>query len=290
MTDAREAPDRIIAGLSRLDQDLPTLPSILAEVSRLTSSDDSSAADLVRVVVQDQALTARVLRAANSAYYGLRDKISTLDRAVVVLGFDMIRSLALGASVVQVLSSFPSCPEIDLPAFWLHAAAVAVFTEDQRAAVEVSPGEAFTAGLLHDIGKIIMLVYFEDDFRNVVRRARKDGLDFHEAELAEIGLGHDFVAGQMLRRWGLPSGLAEAVRLHHQPMEALSSTPLAARVHLADFAARALKIGFSGAETVKPLSPDFMAALGLKKDNLRQRLEDMAKAVPKVLSLAAALT
>jgi len=282
--------DRVIETLNRMDQDMPSIPAVLGQIMNLTDSDESSAGDLVRVLSRDQALTARILRVANSAFYGIRNKVTTVDRAVLVLGFEKVRRLAVGASFMAGFSNRVEQKRFDLDGFWLHAAAVGVFSERlARERGAESPGDAFTAGILHDIGKLVMLVYFEAEFFRVLDRAARDEIDFHHAEMLELGLGHDLVAGLVLRHWYIPDHLAEAVREHHHPATSGAEPGLAARVWLADYAARRLEIGFSGSPHLDDRPDERPTGPAFGDQALAATVEALAGEKERIVDLAGAL-
>lgn len=283
--------ERLLKALIRIDRDLPTIPVILGEIMALTASDRSSAGDLVRILNRDQSLTTRILRVANSAFYGLRDKTATLDRALVILGFDMVRNLAACASLIALTPGRRPNHPFDLDTFWRHTAAVGVLAE--RLAREThagQPGEAFTAGLIHDIGKLVLLVHFPDEFGRVLERAEAEGLTVREVELRELGLGHDFVAGLLLRRWCIPDALVEAVGAHHDPVALSPGGPLAALIHLANYASYVLEIGSGPWTPPPPPVRASFAALGLHPQDMPEVLKRLAGEQTRILGLAAALT
>ena len=287
---APELEERIVRTLNQLDQDLPTIPVVLSQVMSLTASDTSSVQDLTKILNQDQALTARILRVANSAYYGLRNKVTTIERAVVTLGFDMVRNLAASASFIHYFSSQNQHKDFPLNQFWVHATAVGVYSSTlARERGGVDHGDAFTAGILHDIGKLVMLVNLAKEFGQVLERVARDEMDFHEAEMAELGVGHDFVGGLILRRWNIPETLASAVEKHHKPLEAEDNFELAAILHITDFAARRFELGASGSPYIRPLSRKLINRLGMTPQDLKALLGRLAREKDNVFALISAL-
>ncbi|MBW2059929.1 MAG: HDOD domain-containing protein [Deltaproteobacteria bacterium] len=281
---------RVIKTLTLMDQDLPTIPVVLSQIMHMTASDDSSVRDLINVLNQDQALTARILRVANSAYYGLREKATTIERAVVILGFDMVRSLAVGASFIHYFSPKNQYENFDLNAFWAHTTAVGVFAEAIAQDLGgIDPGYAFTAGILHDIGKLVMLIYFEEEFSQVLARVAEHRLDFYEAETLDFGLNHASVGGTLLRHWHIPEVLAWAIEHHHQPLMAEKGLSLAVCVNLADFAARYIQIGSSGSPYLKPPSIELLKSTNLTAKDFKKILKRLTKKKDDVFKLISAL-
>lgn len=282
--------DRIVRTLERVDQDLPTIPVVLSRIMHLTTTDTSSIQELIEVLNQDQALTARMLRVANSVYYGLREKVTTLERAVVVLGFDMVRSLAVGASFIRYFTPKSKHRGFDLNAFWTHTTAVGVFSENLAREFHFpEPADAFTAGILHDIGKLFLLIYFQEDFERTLKRLSTGRLDFYEAELAEHGLDHAGVAGFFLEHWRIPMSLTSPIRCHHGPPPPGPEAKLAAVLGLADYAARYFQIGSSGSPYLNPPQTETLQALGLTPASFRSRLEHLAGQRAEVFKLISAL-
>jgi HD-like signal output (HDOD) protein len=282
--------DRILRTLERVDQDLPTIPVVLSRIMHLTTSDNTSIRDLIEVLNQDQALTARMLRVANSVYYSLREKVTTLERAVVVLGFDMVRSLAVGASFIRYFTPRSKHSGFDLNAFWTHTTAVGVFSENlAREFRFTEPADAFTAGILHDIGKLFLLIYFQEDFERTLNRLSGGRLDFFEAEMAEHGLDHAGVAGFFLEHWRIPSTLTSPIRCHHGPLPPGPEAGLAAVIGLADYAARYFQIGSSGSPYLSPPQPEMLHAFGLTAAGFQALLELLAGKRTEVFKLISAL-
>ncbi|MEW5723821.1 MAG: HDOD domain-containing protein [Thermodesulfobacteriota bacterium] len=280
----------VLRTMEQLDHDLPTIPQVLSQVLYLTSSDKSSCQDLTRVLNQDQALTARILRVANSAFYGLRQKVSTVDRAVVVLGFDLVRSLATSASFINWFSHLEKHPGFPLNKFWVHATAVGVFAEIlARRTGAADPADAFTTGILHDIGKLVLLVYHGAEFNRVQKRIEAEQISFYEAEIRELGITHGLVAGLFLSRQNLPENLVSVVSHHHEPLAAGKEARFAACVHLADFAACFLKIGESGSPYLAPLSKKVLRLLGLTPEAFKELLEEMSTRQDQIWNLLKAL-
>ncbi|MBW2090995.1 MAG: HDOD domain-containing protein [Deltaproteobacteria bacterium] len=288
LNDSLEA--RVIKTLSLMDQDLPTIPVVLSQIMHMTAAEDSSVKDLIKVLNQDQALTARILRVANSAYYGLREKATTIERAVVILGFDMVRSLAVGASFIHYFSPKNKYENFDLNSFWAHTTAVGVFAEtiaqDLRS---IDSSDAFTAGILHDIGKLIMLIYFEEEFSRVLSKVAEERLDFFEAEMSELGLSHATVAGILLRHWHIPEVLVWAIEHHHQPLKAEKEFNLAVCLNLADFAARYIQIGASGSPYLQPPSIDLLQKASLTGRDFKETLKRLTRKKEDVFKLISAL-
>lgn len=230
--------DKRVERLRRSTESVLTLPTLPESVSRLlgmVDDPDTSARALAQAISSDQVLTARVLKLANSSYYGFQQKVGTVSLALVVLGFQSVKDLALTTSVMRTFGKASSDARFDMRVFWEHALAVAVASRHLSRVLRVgTAGEAFTAGILHDIGQVVLHEYHPEAFQEAIHLAREGGKPLNEAEIEVLGAGHPQVGGWLCRRWNLPDRICEAVSLHHGPFPGGDSTGLAALVALAD--------------------------------------------------------
>jgi putative nucleotidyltransferase with HDIG domain len=202
--------------LSRID-DLPPLPAVAARVMGMADDDRTSAMDLAQVLSTDQALTAKLIRVSNSAYYGFARRVSTVREAVVMLGFKQVRQVAVGASLINAFktSRRPNDP-FDLDLFWGHSVAVAVAAEAlAKKTRSAKPEDAFTAGILHDIGRLVIRQTMPSEFAEALLIARGGEVDLAAAELQTTGYAHDEVGRALGELWKFPGHLIDAVRCHH---------------------------------------------------------------------------
>ena len=194
-------------------RNLPTIPTVLTRIIALTGVEEASGKELIDVIEHDQALTSKILRLANSAFFGQSRQVATIPRAVVLLGFSTVRNLALSVKVWEALGN--GVARVHLEELWAHAVAVAVATRSLTAQLRAGdPDEAFTAGLLHDVGRLVIALRFREHYWQAVGGAGERG-PVETLEAATFGVDHAEVGGWMLEAWSLPSGIVEAVRLHH---------------------------------------------------------------------------
>ena len=153
----------------------------------------------------------------------------------------------------------------------------------------IDPGDAFTAGILHDIGKLVMLIYFEEEFKQVLKRVADEKLDFFEAEMSELGVSHAFVGSLLLRHWNIPEILVSAIENHHQLLLPEEELPLAACVNFADFAARYIQIGNSGSSFFNPPSLELLKRTGHSVKDFKATLIEMRDRRNEVFELISAL-
>ena len=196
-------------------RNLPTLSTVANQIKRVTSESESSAQDLANAVVIDQSLSAKILNLANSAFFGFSHHIATIPQAVVVIGFDEVKNLALGVSVYETLS--PSADEVsfDRKAFWMHTVGCA--TACKLIARELGyrdPG-IFMAGLLHDLGKVVLDRYFHEQYQKVVQILVKERRPAMDVEMEVLNINHAEVGGWLAFRWKFPEVLVASIENHH---------------------------------------------------------------------------
>lgn len=232
------APEKIRERVQSIIQ-LPALPTVAMEVVELVDNPKTSASRLGKVISTDQALTAKVLKIANSPFYGFPKKISTIDFAIIVLGYDALKEIVISISLVSSLQK-KSDQFFDAKAFWDHAIATGVLA--RRLARDLDyriSGEVFVGGLLHDMGVSVLHRFFKNEFKRIVEIARETDLTFMEAEESVLGVTHAEIGGWLAERWNLPDHLTEAISQHHTPERAAKNPALVALIHCADvFASR----------------------------------------------------
>ncbi|MBN1810110.1 MAG: HDOD domain-containing protein [Planctomycetes bacterium] len=242
-------PEALFDRVRRLKQ-LPTLPAVVARILELSLNEETTAADLSRVISQDPVLSAELLRLANSAYYGLEQQVSAIDRVVVILGFNHVRMAALTISVLRMWaresrkSAASGLPDVffDENAFWQHCLGVAVASDAVARGLGSYAGEnAFVAGLFHDIGRIVLSQYLSPMFsRALILAASSPGTTLHSAEVSSSGLGHERIGEWLTASWNLPLFIRSAIEKHHMPEISDRDDPAPLIVHLADVLTNAL--------------------------------------------------
>jgi len=195
------------------------LPPIAAQVLQIAEGETFSAHELAQAISSDPALTARVLRVANSAYFGFPRRIITVRDAVVLLGFRQVRATALAACA---LSALPTGGTIDPRPLWQHAITVGLVAELLARSTRRHVEEAFTAGVLHNIGRLALDQARPAEFRAALTLARREGLPLHQAQAALLGYTDAEVGGALALRWAFPEELALAIAHHARPISILS--------------------------------------------------------------------
>jgi len=195
-------------------RNLPTIPAVLSRIITLVEGEMTNARHLVDVIERDQALTGKILRLANSAFFGQSRRVATIPRAILLLGFSTVRNLALGVKVWDTLAG--GVAKKRLEDLWVHSVSVAVATKLLSARLcDGDPDEGFTAGLLHDVGRLVLAARFKDAYWSAVEGDGTTPVD--EIERSHFGVDHAEVGSWLFEAWNLPPGIVEAVRRHHDP-------------------------------------------------------------------------
>ena len=233
------SPQELIANLG----DLPPLPQVAVQVLRIAADPDASTDELRRVIATDLALTAQILKIANSAMFGMMREVRTLTQAIMTLGFSTIKSVVIASSAKNLYSRGNAGLQERL--MWEHALTTAMAGRAYGKALRFArPEESFLGGLLHDIGKSVMGLKFPDRYGILVRSAYNDGGDLMEMELETFGFDHTMVGEALLHSWNLSSSLEEVVRWHHEPTSAREEDRvLTALVALGNLLALEQKVG-----------------------------------------------
>lgn len=240
-------------------ESLPTLPGVAMRLLQLTSAEDSDARQVIDLVRNDQALTGKVLALCRHAHAGVRSDTVTVDRAVVLLGFEAIRNAVLSIKVFEAFAEDTDQPEepgqvhFDRPAFWKHSLAVGVAAEMIAAAhpkhKDLKPPEAFVCGLLHDLGKLALEYVLPKSYQRVVELAIQSQGNIAQIERKVIGLDHHTAGKRLAEHWQLPHVLQDAMWLHGVPFDTLPELEhrrLVGLIGLADLVVRQQHIGYSG--------------------------------------------
>ncbi|MBW1980686.1 MAG: HDOD domain-containing protein [Deltaproteobacteria bacterium] len=265
MSNAKEIREKI-----RRLEEVPTLPHSFTMILNTIEDEDSTVKDLADIIAKDQALCSKILKMANSAYYGRFRNVATIEQAVIVVGFNEVRSASLTISVYDSFSSV--VPAEVLEDFWIHvltsAAAVRLLGDRGQ---EIHPEKVYIGALLHDIGKLALHSILGDAYFTVVQEARSRGQADHEAEKEAYQLHHGQVGGWLAERWHFPAELMELIAQHHSPFAASVVRPKGvATVYLANKLAHQAT---AGEENIWPFdggSKEAMAVLQLDSEELAE--------------------
>jgi HD-like signal output (HDOD) protein len=249
---------------------LPSHPIVIERITKLLANPRTSAEEIGKALTTDQALASKALKLVNSAFYGFPGRISTLSHAIVILGFSTIKNIVLTASIFDSFRGKGKNLEyFNLEKLWYHSiacGAASQFLAKMIGAPEKE--ECFIAGLIHDIGKIILCHYLPEDFESVIFNTRKNDVLFYESEKKLFDTSHDEIGGYLAQCWNLPKTLQNAVRYHHQPSPTHDFYQLSGIVHVADIFIRALDYGNGGDDKIPVVSEQVWKSLDLENISL----------------------
>ena len=198
-------------------KDLPTLPDVVFKVNEIVNDPATSATYLENVISRDQAIAAKVLKLVNSAFYGLPGRVDTLSRAIPLLGFSTVRNLVMSVTVFDI----SSIGDFDMKQFWRHSFATSIAARAIGLVAEFPEFETLSlAGLLHDIGKLVLFQHFSGQYRQVFELMGKKKLTFLQAEKSLYSIDHTIVGGEIAKKWSFPPNLRSSIEYHHYPENA----------------------------------------------------------------------
>ncbi len=248
-------------------KDLPTLPTVLDQVTQLVQDPSSSTDQIAKVISQDQVLSAKVLKMVNSPIYGFPRRISTIQHALVLLGFNVIRGLIISTSVFDIMAE-------SMMGLWEHSLGCAVACNQiAKQAGFKDPEEYSVAGLLHDLGKVVSVVQLPEVKAEVDTLVAEKDLNYYEAEKEVMGFSHDRINAWLADYWNLPLRLREGLVWHHRPKSAQHHPDMACVVHLGNFMARVFQVGNSGDDQISYLNGYVFKVLQLNKTHLIRVLD-----------------
>jgi len=256
-------------------RNLPSIPVVMFEVTKLLDNPMTSTHELGRIISKDQGLTAKILTVANSPLYGLPRKVSTIEFAIVVLGFEQIKNIVVALSMIEAFNTKDK-DDWNRKDFWIHSLTTAIGSK--RIADDLGlnkTGEAFTAGLLHDLGISVIQRYFNKEFKKIIEVVREKEISFLDAEMQILGMTHQDVGRFLAERWNLPESLGEAIACHHNPSLAENWKNLAAIVHLADYMTQKVGTGDYLWDSYYQLDENVITILDLgSNSNLEKLIEN----------------
>ena len=227
----------VISKLNRVES-LTTIPSVALQLYNLTVDPDTEIEDIKKIIEVDQALTLKILKLVNSAFYGLDRKVSSVKEASIILGRDEIMNLAFGLSLSRAFSTSILDGLFDPKFLWHHSIETALVGQHlSRRKKAFSDKEIFTACILHDFGKIFYIDHFPEEYGQIIKWSNQTGVPVHELEEEVFGYNHGVVGGLIVKKWNLPESLVHALSFHHIPSSSSSHKRLAAITGLADYLA-----------------------------------------------------
>lgn len=263
---------------------LPTLPLMLNTLNRLMLNPRTSAKEVAQVISSDPAITAKVLRVVNSSFYGFPNRITTITHAIVILGFNTIKSIVLSSSMFDVFKKGAHSDSFDRTDFWKHSIGVGAGAKVIGKTLGYSAlEELFIAGLLHDIGKIVLDQHVHESFQEVMKAVRAQNLLMVQAEEKVLGVTHADIGSWLFEKWNLSKGIIETVRCHHNPALASENGKPVAIIHLADILCRSLRFGSGGDARIPMISDSAWALLALQPSQLDGILREMDAEIERAM-------
>jgi HD-like signal output (HDOD) protein len=252
---------------------LPSLPDVVIRINEMMDNPSTSGRQVGAEIARDQVLSAKVLKLVNSGLYGFSKPISAISHAVTMLGFDAVKSLVLSSSVLDLMTGV-------IPGLWEHSQACARTCGLIANHLEMpDPEEITTIGLLHDLGKVVLHMTLEAEYRQVFLRVKKADMLFYKAEedrrVLGAGINHGTIGGWLLAKWTLPDKLVEPIMYHHNFRPDLEHRERTALVHLADVLCRAEAFGNGGDRKIPRLQPQILETLDMNMDDVEKIMEQM---------------
>ncbi|MCG3195827.1 MAG: hypothetical protein GHCLOJNM_00296 [bacterium] len=257
-------------GLEEVES-LPSVPTVLIDLLHCLGDEASNTDQIATLIGQDAGLAARLLKLANSSWMGLRTQVTSIQRAVTLLGRTQVRQICLGNSVWATLKPLAAKSRFNLEGFELHSLVCAEVAQDlSKHAKGIEAEDVYAAALLHDIGKFLMLTFEGEAYGQAIAEANEHKRDLNDVELEIFGWSHSMLGGWFAEHWGLPATVQEAARWHHAPDQVADhpNGPLVGFVAVANSLLKVVKVGDSGNSIVQPVG-GILPSLNLTPQHLQ---------------------
>jgi HD-like signal output (HDOD) protein len=252
-------------------KDLPTLPGVLQEVAILVEDPNTSTDQISKAISKDQVLSAKVLKMVNSPIYGFPGRIGSIQHALVLLGFNVIKGIIISTSVFDVMNE-------NMKGLWEHSLGCALASSAIARAIGCrDPEEYAVAGLLHDIGKVVAAVQLPESRIEIDALVKEKDISYRKAEAEVLGFAHDRINLWLSSYWNLPPNLKEGLSYHHRPMSASLYPRVAQVVHVADFLARLYGVGSGGDDQVSVLDEGVLETLEITPEVLFKVMDSLER-------------
>jgi putative nucleotidyltransferase with HDIG domain len=266
--------DRVVSSLDKI----PTLPVIYSKLGKLLQSPDATIQAVSNIISEDQVIAAKVLKFVNSAFYGFPQRIGSLQRAIVILGFNTIKNLVFATSVFDMFRGVETTGNFDKKSFWMHCIGCAVSSRVIAEAADLrNPDEVFTGGLLHDIGKLVVAVQYPEKFSAVINEVQKTGVPMVEAERKIFGFDHTQVGSALAVQWRFPLDTAQMIGSHHLGDGAVPQRKDIAAVHIGNILCMALGLGTGGEKRLANVNAKAWELLGLTLSSIELVMDKTVK-------------
>jgi putative nucleotidyltransferase with HDIG domain len=251
--------------------DMPILPNRVNKIIEITEDPDSTIKDLEKEILKDQSLTARILKLANSAYYGYPRKINTVSQATILLGFQTIKSMTLASTISKMMEAELKGYALEEKDLWTQSQTCAIISRYIAKDINYpKPETAYIGGLLRDIGKTILNFYVEQEYNAIVNKVEYSNMSFLEAEEEILGFNHAQIGEKIANKWNFPEELVEAIGLHHSPENSTIDSTLVSIVHIADAITMMIGISIGADGLAYNFSPFALETLGISPNTIEQ--------------------
>jgi putative nucleotidyltransferase with HDIG domain len=236
-----------VASVLRDIKSLPTLPVVTMKILQMSEDPNISLASVGEIVEKDPVIATRLLKLVNSPFYGVRREVTSIHQTLLILGFSSVKNLVLSSSVTDLFVSSDNAKGVNRRELWKHsiATAIAARTIAKRRRL-ADPEVAFTSGLIHDVGKVVIDSHFHEESEGIIQEMELTGEPMYVVESALLGVSHAEVGSYLAGRWNLPDILRSAVGFHHNPTEDSDGQSIASLIAVADKMARELGVGGGG--------------------------------------------
>ncbi|MFT4579444.1 MAG: HD-like signal output (HDOD) protein [Nitrospinales bacterium] len=244
--------------LIQSETQIPSLPEMFYQFKQAIDDPESSFDEICEIVGNDPGLTARILRIVNSAFFGFSQQVETISHAIGTIGREQLNDLVLSTVVIDQFKNIPPT-SLNMETFWKHSIACGLSARNLAFLKGEDNSERFfVAGLLHDIGRLVICIKLPSKVLEVSQRSKSKGETLHKAEFETMGFNHALVGSLLLKAWKLPKPLVEAVGFHHNPAKATEFSLEASMIHVADIITNTLDLGFQDEEnSIIPTMDEF---------------------------------
>jgi len=267
----------IAQDIARKTAQIATLPEITIEIVAVVNDPTSCADDLEKLVSNDPVLSTRILRVVNSSFYGLSNGISTIERAIVLLGLNAVKNIAISTSLTKMFKQKTKCDDFTSKDLWTHCVAVGAMNKliVQQIGIPVHD-EAFLVGLIHDLGLVSLMQCYGEKIPEIVNVC-KAGLTFRQAEQQILGADHQEIGLELAKKWSFPPAISNVIAHHHNPtaIECKEERLLAMVTYISDNICAAKKFGLSLTPEAKAIPKEYLDEIGLSGDQLQECLKEI---------------
>lgn len=273
-------PEDLLKGLVQVS----SLPVIYSKINEAVSDPRSSMKDISTIISDDPGLTSRLLQMVNSAFYSFPSKIETVSRALFIVGTQQVRDLALATSVMNLFKGIPE-DLVSMESFWRHSVACGIAAKILATyrRCEMNVERFFAAGIIHDIGRLIIYKKIPEKAREMILRSKSDGKLLTTVEKESMGYDHSELGRVLVGFWNLPPSLEEVVAYHHAPRDARRYPVETAVVHIADIIAHAMQLGSSGEHYIPRVDEKAWEIIGIPTSVLSPTIDQLEREVNDVV-------